>query len=269
MARRNLRVMASDRVYLGLATGFPVVLGLVFQLMATSQGLGGLLPHSNPGATEPLLILTLAACLSGAVNSIGEIVKERDIFQRERMAGVSPGAYLLSKICVLGLVSLVQALLIVIIGLAGRPEPKTGSLITGQPFLELGIAVVATCFVSMLVGLLISALASQAEQTFPILVAVTLFQVVFSGAAFPLKSAMYPVSDIFPARWGLGMLGSTVNLNFIEAAGNTPDDLWNHTPGQWGADLGVLLGIGLICVTITYRRLAATGPRPRRRKQQA
>ena len=271
MARRNLRVMASDRVYLGLAGGFPIVLGLVFLLMGAGNpmGLGGTtLAHRNKGATEPLLILTLAAALSGAVNSIGELVKERDIFQRERMAGISPGAYLLAKISVLGLVSLVQALLIVIIGLAATKKPTSGSLITSQPFLELAIAVVATCFVSMLVGLLISALATKAEQTFPILVAVTLFQVVFSGAAFPLTGALYPISDIFPARWGLGMLASTVNLNFIEEAGTVPDALWDHTPAQWGTDLGVLLGMGLICVIITYRRLAATGPRPRVRKQQ-
>ena len=266
MARRNFRVMVSDRVYLGLAVGFPVVLGLVFLLIG--QGLGGNGPHSNPGASLPLLILTLAACLSGAVNSIGEIVKEREIFQRERMAGVSPGAYLLAKIAVLGLVSFVQAILIVIIGLSRGSKPATGSLITNAPFLELAIGVVATCFVSMLVGLLISALATKAEQTFPILVAVTLFQVIFSGAAFPLKSAMFPFSDIFPARWGLGMLASTVNLNFIEAPGSIPDDLWNHNPTQWGTDLGVLIGIGLICVMITYRRLASTGPRPKRRRKQ-
>jgi ABC-type cobalamin/Fe3+-siderophores transport system ATPase subunit len=264
MARRHFRVMATDRVYLAIAAGLPLVLGLVFQMMATGQGLAGSLAQPNPGAAEPLLILTLAACLSGAANSIGEIVKERGIFQRERMAGVSPGAYLLSKVLALGLVSLAQALLITVIGLAGRPEPSTGSLLTGAPFLELGIAVAATCFVSMLLGLMISSLAGKAEQTFPILVVVTLFQVVFSGAAFPLKPWMHPLSDVFPARWGLSLLASTVNLNVIARGSFPPDALWDHTPGQWLTDLAVLLFLGLICAAVTYWRLASTGPRRRR-----
>ena len=62
---------------------------------------------------------------------------------------------------------------------------------------------------------------------------------------------------------------STVNLNQDAVSLNpgVTDDLWNHTPGQWLADLGILLGIGLIVVVITYRRLAAIGAR--RRKQPA
>ena len=84
-----------------------------------------------------LLILVMSACLSGTANSIREIVKERDIFERERMAGLSAGAYLFSKVLVLGVVSVVQTLLIVVIGLAGRPMPKTGALLTSAPLVEI------------------------------------------------------------------------------------------------------------------------------------
>jgi ABC transport system ATP-binding/permease protein len=273
MSRRQFRVIASDRVYLTLAGGFPVILGLMFLLMLKSSdamGLYGAPGNLNKSDIQPLLILILAAALSGAVNSIGEIVKERDIFQRERMAGISPGAYLLSKIWVLGLVSIVQALIIVVLGLSLTRMPLNGSVITSFPFAELAIAVLVTCVVSMLLGLLISSLATSAEQTFPILVVATLLQVVFTGAATPLKGAMIYLSDPFPARWGLAMLGSTVNLNqdSVPLAPN-PDKLWDHTSGQWLFDLAILLALGLLMVLFTYRRLAATGARPRRRKQPA
>ena len=266
MARRQFRVMAADPVYLGIAAGFPLVLGLVFRLMMSGQGLGGSLAQRNPGAAEPLLILTVAACLSGAASSVAEIVKERGIFQRERMAGVSSLAYLLSKVLALGLVSLAQTLLIVLAGLLGRPLPSTGSLLTHLPFLELGIAVAATCFVSMLVGLLISSLATKIDQVLFALVGVTLFQIMFSGGVFPLKSALLMVSGVFPARWGLALLASTANLNVIEPPGSTADALWNHTAGQWLTDLAALIAIGLICAAVTWWRLSMTGPGRRRRR---
>jgi ABC-type multidrug transport system ATPase subunit len=264
MARRQFRVMATDKVYLGIAAGFPLVLGAVFRLMISGQGLGGSLAQRNPGAAEPLLILTVAACLSGAASSVAEIVKERGIFQRERMAGIAPLAYLLSKIMALGLVSLAQAVIIVLVGLIGRPGPSSGSAITGLPFLELGIAVAVTCFVSMLVGLLISGLATKIEQVLFALVGVTLFQIMFSGGVFPLKSVLSQVSGIFPARWGLAMLASTANLNVIQPNGSGRDALWNHARGQWLTDLVALSVIGLVCFAVTWWRLAATGSRRRR-----
>ena len=267
MTRRHFRVMATDRVYLGIAAALPVILGLVFQAMAPAEGLWGSRAHPNTGAAEPLLILTLAACLSGAMNSIREIVKERGLYERERMAGVSPFAYLMSKALALGAVCLAQAVLIVVIGLAGRRWPSSGAVFTGAPFPELVVDVAVTCLVSMAVGLMISSLAGKAEQVFPALVIVTLVQIVFSGAAFTLKPWMYPLSDLFPARWGMGLLASTVNLNVIEAPGASPPDaLWDHTSGQWLADLAALLVIGLVCAAVSYARLVATGPGRRRQR---
>ena len=57
-----------------------------------------------------LLILVIGACFIGAANSVRELVKERPIYARERAAGLSSGAYLLSKLIVLGVISGVQAL---------------------------------------------------------------------------------------------------------------------------------------------------------------
>jgi len=79
----------------------------------------------------------MAACLSGTANSIREIVKEREIYERERMTGLSSGAYLMSKVLVLGVISVVQALLIVVIGLAGMKMPAKGALIPGPPLIEI------------------------------------------------------------------------------------------------------------------------------------
>ena len=59
----------------------------------------------NVNAETTLLFLALIAVLGGAAGSVRELIKERAMYIRERTAGLSAGAYLLSKIAVLGLIS--------------------------------------------------------------------------------------------------------------------------------------------------------------------
>ena len=70
-------------------------------------------------------MLVICACLAGAASSVRELVKERAIYIRERAAGLSSGAYLSSKLLVLGVISVVQSFILVLIGVAGRPMPLT------------------------------------------------------------------------------------------------------------------------------------------------
>ena len=51
------------------------------------------------------MILVMSAVLSGTALSIREFIKERDIYERERMAGLSATAYLFSKVIVLSVIS--------------------------------------------------------------------------------------------------------------------------------------------------------------------
>ncbi len=259
LARRYARVMSVDRGYLMFTALLPLILGVLVR--ATSGGgLGAGGPHGNASAQLTLLIMVMAACLSGMANSVREIVKEREIFERERMAGLSAGAYLASKVLVLGLVSVIQTVLIVVIGLAGKRMPPHGAAI-GPAFLEILVAVAVLCLVSMLVGLAVSALVSKAEQTMPALVVVTMVQVVLSGGVIALGGIAGYFSDIAPARWGLGALASTVDLNRINPPGShAVDALWTHSASQWLTDMVCLLAIGVISLGVAQWRLAKTGP---------
>lgn len=257
LSRRYARVMSVDRGYLMFTALLPLILG---GLVRATSGSGlGAVPFPNAGAQQTLLILVMAAVLSGMANSIREIVKERDIFERERMAGLSAGAYLFSKVLVLGLVSVIQTALIVIIGLAGESMPAHGSVI-GPAFAEILIGAAVLCLVSMFVGLMVSALVTKGEQTMPALVVIVMLQVVLSGAVFPLTGVGAWFADIAPARWGLGALGSTADLNAIMPPGSHKDALWAHTPVQWATNMGVLIGIGVICLIVAQWRLGKLGP---------
>lgn len=258
LSRRYARVMSVDRGYLMFAALLPLILGVLIRVVS-GTGLAGSALHPNTGAAQTLLILVMAAALSGTANSVREIVKERDIFERERMAGLSTGAYLFSKVFVLGFVSVLQTLIIVVIGLLGKSMPAHGSVIK-PAFVEILVATAVLCLVSMLVGLMVSALVTKGEQTMPALVVITMIQVVLAGVVFPLKGVANWVSMIAPARWGMGALASTVNLNVINTPGSKPDALWAHTAAQWFTDMGVLVGIGVICLIVAQWRLSKLGP---------
>jgi ABC-type multidrug transport system ATPase subunit len=263
MARRYRRVMAADRGYLLFTVLLPVILGALVRAMAGGPGLGGP-PLANANAITVLLILVMAACLSGTANSIREFIKEREIFERERMAGLSAVAYLGSKVLVLGVISVVQAIVIVLIGLAGTKSYSTaGSAIPGPPIIELAIAAAALCVVSMLLGLLVSALVTKGDQTMPALVVLIMVQVVLSGGVLALSGAGADLSLIAPARWGLGALASTASLNVINA-GRSHDALWTHSTGQWLTDMAVLIVMGLVLLVITGIKLSRMGPHRRK-----
>jgi ABC transport system ATP-binding/permease protein len=266
LSRRYARVMSVDRGYLMFTALLPLILGVLVRVVSGSNGLfSGQNDTSSKNVQTTLLILVMAACLSGTANSIREIIKEREIYERERMAGLSPGAYLFSKVMVLGLVSVIQTLIIVALGLVGQKMPPKS--VFGQPLAEILIATAVLCLVSMLLGLMVSTLVTKGEQTMPALVVITMLEVVFSGGVLALVGAAAWVASIAPARWGFGALASTVGLNKINdelapptKPGQRPpavahDALWNQTHAQWGTDIGVLVAIGVICLIVAWWRL--------------
>lgn len=66
-----------------------------------------------------LLILCVGGVLTGAANAVRELVKERVIYQRERAVGLSRSAYLMSKVVVLGTITVVQAVVLTLVALLG------------------------------------------------------------------------------------------------------------------------------------------------------
>jgi ABC transport system ATP-binding/permease protein len=125
LCRRYLSVIASDRSYLILLGVMPLVIGALLRAVPSPDGLAGK-PGTNAGASTVLLVLIIGACFIGAANSVRELVKERPIYARERAAGLSSGTYLFSKLIVLGVISGLQGLVLVVLGLAGRQMPATG-----------------------------------------------------------------------------------------------------------------------------------------------
>ncbi|HEX4090953.1 MAG TPA: FHA domain-containing protein [Trebonia sp.] len=266
LIRRYTAVIASDRNYVGVLALLPVILGALVRAIPDPHGLTG---PSNGLAIQLLLILVMSACLIGVANAVRELVKERAIYTRERSAGLSPTAYLCSKLVVLGLISAAQSVLLVAIGLAGRPMPPHGVLTAALPEIMLGVAVLAIG--SMTVGLLISAAVNSSDKTLPLLVVAVLLEVVLSGGVIRLNgmAGLQQLAWLTPSRWGFAAVASTIDLNNVTPPppGDTPDPLWNHDLHVWAASMGVqvLLAAAFALLTLSLLRRSG-GRRPGRER---
>ena len=256
-------------VYLGVPGRGPDRAGgdLAAGLVA-GQGLAGA-PDSNTNAEDVLLILAIGACFTGALNSIREIVKERSIYTRERAAGLSSGAYLWSKLLVLGVLSALQAALMTVIGLAGKPLPPQGSLIKRAPLLEIVLAMALLAIASMTLGLLISSSVSTSEKGLPLLFVIgdgagRLHRRRCSRSAG--KAGLEQVAWLSPSRWGFGAVASTTNLAVITPpAGMQAGPALERTPrSTWLLDMGMM--VVLAAVFSVPHLSPAAGPSPARRR---
>jgi ABC-type multidrug transport system ATPase subunit len=221
--RRYLAVIASSRVYLALLAGAPIALAAAIRVIPAPDGLAGR-PGTNDAATGLLLILAISACFTGTVNAVGEIVKERAIYSRERAAGLSAGSYLLSKLLVLGLISGLQAVILVVAGLAGKKLPADGAFLKHLPLVELLLAMGALAVTSMALGLMISAMVNSSEKAMPLLLVTVVVQVVLSGGVFAIagKVGVEQIAWLAPSRWGYAAAGATSNLNVIQPSAGLP-----------------------------------------------
>jgi hypothetical protein len=272
LCRRYLAVIASDRVYLALLVGAPIVLGGVILVIPDKAGLtlghhatgppGS--PPSNGGAESLLLILIISACFAGAFNAVRELVKERAIYARERAAGLSTASYLSSKLAVLGLIAGIQAVILVLIGLLTRKLPHSGSLIHAVPLAELIIGLAVLAIVSMALGLLISASVNTSEKTMPILMVVVVVEVILTGGVFAIagKAGLEQVAWLSPSRWGFALTASTSNLNVImpPQPGTPTDPLWAHTAHAWVIDMAALILLGAVFALLAWWRLVRQSP---------
>ena len=261
LVRRYLAVIASDRNYVGVIALLPIILGGLIRAIPDPGGLTG---TNNGNAIQVLLILVMGACLIGVANAVRELVKERPIYARERAAGLSAGTYLASKLTVLSLISAVQAVVLVLIGLAGRPLPRHGAVLTAAPLAELMLGIAVLAVASMAAGLLISAVVSSSDKTMPLLVVAVLAQVVLSGGVFRLngKAGLEQLSWLSPSRWGFGAAASTSDLNQVTPPppGNTPDPLWQHSPHIWLLDMAMQVALTAVLAGLIWWRLRQASP---------
>jgi ABC-type multidrug transport system ATPase subunit len=261
LVRRYTRVLASDRWYVLFAALIPIIVGGLIYALAGKMGLGGA-AGTNSNAQLLLILVIVGVCLSSTVGSIRELVKERNIYVRERAAGLSSAAYLGSKLIVLGIVSIVQAAIVALIGLALRPLPTQGSLLVHAPFVELLIALVVFAVASTCASLMVSALVSTTELAMMLLALVVFVQIILCGGVVAVGGVgVNQISWLIPGRWGYAAVASTSNLGRLMPGPNTLNNsLWQHQASTWLTDIGGMIVLSIVFVVIAWWRLNRLSP---------
>ncbi|WP_433395340.1 FHA domain-containing protein [Streptomyces sp. CA-146814] len=237
LVRRYASALAADRTFLIIMIALPFVMGAMARALAGSR-------LTQETAMNALLILCVGGVLTGAANAVRELVKERVIYQRERAVGLSRSAYLMSKIVVLGTITVLQAIVLTLVGLVGVDlNAPGGEGVFLPPLVEITLAVALLSFTAMMLGLLVSALVRKEEVTMPLLVLLAIVQVVFCGALLKLNGVpgLEQLSWLVPSRWALGAMAGTVELARIVPGDLTSDPLFGHSAGVWLLNMGMLV----------------------------
>jgi len=250
---RMISVIVSDRGYSLFLIGLPIALAGLSRAIPGSKGLGEDLAGFNLEAQRRLAVFIVGAAFMGIAVAIREIVNEGSIYRRERAIGLSPTAYLASKVAVFVVIDTIQVVIFVYLSTVGLPKPIE-PLILAMPMLDIIIAVSLVAIASTALGLLASAMVKTTEQTTPILVVSVMFQLVLSGALFAVYTSpvLSYVAYLDPARWGMVAAAASTGLPYLPA--EISDPLWLHRQEYWWR--GVIIMIVQIVVLLIGARLA-------------
>ncbi|OBF88703.1 ABC transporter ATP-binding protein [Mycobacterium sp. 852002-51152_SCH6134967] len=256
IARRQVRLVVSDRGYFAFLMLLPFIMGVLSLSVPGDVGFGVPVPamQGGPAPNEPgqiLVMLNVGAIFMGTALTIRALIGERAIFRREQAVGLSTTAYLLAKVFVFTLFAVVQSAIVTAIAIIGKgwgPGAVDSGAFIGNRSIELFVDIAVTTVAAAMVGLALSALARSNEQIMPLLVVAIMSQLVFSGGMIPVtdRIVLDQMSWFTPARWGFAASASTIDLIRLVPGPLTPNDRhWEHSAGTWLFDMAMLALISI------------------------
>ncbi|NQY32474.1 MAG: ATP-binding cassette domain-containing protein [Coraliomargarita sp.] len=231
---RRCKLFARDKGYwmltLGITLGFPLLVW-IFAVGGLPQ-LRGLAMDGNAGFMEQMensmryqidalesaslvtgliLFQVILLTLMGSNNGAREIAGERELYEKERFAGLRPIAYALSKLAFASLIAVVQGLYMTwfVKSMCEFPGPWLPQ-----------VAVMVLCCVSMTtVCLGFSAMLASADKASLLSVYLVGFQLPLSGVVLALPEFLVWICRPFiNAYWGwAGYFGSMIDSQFYTA----------------------------------------------------
>jgi ABC-type multidrug transport system ATPase subunit len=250
IARRQIRLVISDRGYTVFLALLPFLIGVLSLTVRGTSGYGMSDPlGNNPAQPDQILVmLNVGAVFMGTALTIRDLIGERPIFRREQAVGLSTAAYMGAKIVVFSVFAIAQAAIATTISVIGWGKPLSGPVLLGDVRFELFVTVAATCVTSALFGMALSALAQSQDQIMPLLVLTIMSQLVFSGGMIWVtdRFVLDQLSWATPARWGYAASASTIDTHRLVPGPTDPKDQhWDHKASAWLFDMAML---GVLCM---------------------
>ncbi|NWJ47276.1 MAG: FHA domain-containing protein [Chloroflexi bacterium] len=209
LALRYIELLFRDRVNLLVLLLQAPIIGLILAMVG-GQNIWNI--GSSPADGQRILfMLSIAGVWLGTNNSAREITKENAIYLRERMVNLGVVPYILSKVIVLAILSLVQTLMLVGIVLLIVGVPPHGVFFSA--FFELCLGVFLTTLGGVGMGLFISTIASNTDKAISIVPVILIPQIILAGVIFDLNGPSKALSYATVSRWSLEALGTSADLN--------------------------------------------------------
>ncbi|WP_298977076.1 ABC transporter ATP-binding protein/permease [uncultured Thermosynechococcus sp.] len=225
LTQRNLAILRQDRAALILMLSLAPILGaLDFVLwkptiLDPKQGDAG-------QAFTMAFVTVLIAVMVGSLATMREIVKELEIYRRERMVGLGLWPYIFSKLAPAVVLALYQAAIFLAMKFWAIDLSLGFGAIAG-----LYLTLFLVTFGGMVMGLLVSAL-SPTQTVAPLLTILFLVpQITFAGAIIPLKDlgdVGNLISDVTLTRWSYASVVSLFGFGQEVAR----DACWQQTKSE-------------------------------------
>lgn len=198
--RRGMTLILRDPPLLGLLAGQPLLIGFLINLS-----------QFRPTDLDSIfLFAVVTAVWLGLNNTVREVVRDRPVYVRERLAGVTPEGYLGAKVLLYALVGVAQLLLLLgVIRYFSFLKPEDARDLASASFTG-SLAILWTTYVAaMLLGLVVSTLAPSQEAAVAAVPLLVLPQLLLTGVATGLtKEGTYfrPLVFLLPGSTSEGSI---------------------------------------------------------------
>lgn len=196
--QRSLAILRQDRPSFLFLLAVAPILGILDFVMWRRNMFDS--AAGEPGQCFTLLFISvLIAVIVGSLSTMREVVKESEIYRRERMIGLQILPYVLSKVSLSAALAVYQSA--IFISTKAITVDFPGTWVTG-------LSIYFTLFLStlggMVMGLVVSAL-STSQNMAPLLTILFLVpQITFAGSFIPLRTlgpAGITISELTITRW--------------------------------------------------------------------
>ena len=220
LTQRTLEILARNRLTLAILLGSPALVVAMFAVLFRP----GAFDVDDPSPSSMVMVgfwVVFAAFFFGLTYGLLQIVTERSILRRERLVGLRPGAYLASKVTILGpFLMLVIVAMLAVLRLFDRLPARPVAT-----YASIGTGLVLCAIAALGLGLLTSAIVSTPAQATLALPMLCFPAVLFSGAILPvhvMASAGAGLSMAIPSRWAFEAIGHDLGARRILAGGGSP-----------------------------------------------
>jgi hypothetical protein len=255
---RAAAILVRNRLTLAILLGSPALVTAMFAMLFRP---GAFDPTDGNDTAEVMVTfwIAFAAFFFGLTYGLLQVCTEIPILRRERHAGVSMWAYLLSKVALLvPFLAVVDVVMLTVLRMLDRLPAAPLHVYVSLAITFLLDAVVALC-----VGLLASAAVSSAAQAALALPMLCFPAVLFAGAMVPLPVMARggrEVARLMPDRWAFEAFAHDLDVGGVHAASTDSAALGLHSASHYWLVLGAFVVVVLLAarVVVTLRARPAS-----------